>query len=175
MPNPFLKKTSGVTLLELLIAIAVIGITLTIAVPSVQDFLRNNRVASQNNEMVALITLAKSQAIRRNEDWQVQLIANGAGWSGEVRPRDALGLEQELDAGCPERVNVIRCSDFQGVGLNEGGTMTFNNRGYLEAADGSFSSRSFILTHPGCSSNRQRRQITVLATGQITSDPLGCP
>ena len=173
----------GFTLVELLIVIAVLAIGLTIAVPSMQEFLKNNRVAAQNNELVALISLAKSQAIRRNEHWQVRLDSDGFSWSGNVRP--VLGeLDPAEDAGCPEISGAIRCSDFQGVRLLEEDQsadnliITFNNRGFVDPdsevctvdPDSEVcTSVQLVLEHRNCTGPRQKRQIVVLPTGQITS------
>jgi len=165
----------GFTLVELLIVIAVLAIGLTIAVPSMQEFLKNNRVAAQNNELVALISLAKSQAIRRNEDWQVQLTSTDVGWDGQVRPREERDLEEELDAGCPEIEGAIRCSDFQGVKLTGATTLTFNNRGYVDREDGGFQPVELTLAHQRCTRDRQARKIEVLATGQVSSTATDCP
>jgi type IV fimbrial biogenesis protein FimT len=167
-------RSKGVTLVELLVVIAILAISLTIAVPSVQELLRNNRVASQNNELVALITLAKSQAIRRNEDWQVELTSNGFSWVGNVRPADRTP-EADEDAGCPERSGVVRCSNFQGVRLTGATTLTFNNRGFLELNPGDWDTVQLGLDHQGCTGARQARQIEVLPTGQISSQAVPCP
>jgi type IV fimbrial biogenesis protein FimT len=167
------RNVRGVTLIELLVVIAVLAIGLTIAVPSVQELLRNNRVASQNNELVALITLAKSQAIRLNEEWQVELISNGSGWIGNVRPAGRVPEEDE-DAGCPERSGVVRCSNFQGVSLTGATTLTFNNRGFLEMESGAWDSVELRLEHQGCSGARQAREIEILPTGQLTSQADDC-
>ena len=163
-------RRKGVTLIELLIVIVVLAIGLTIAVPSVQELLRNNRVASQNNELVALIMLAKSQAIRRNENWQVELISNGPSWRGNVRPADR-NPDPEEDDGCPGEFGVVRCSDFQGVGLTPEGvtTLIFNNRGFLEMDTGAWDSVELRLEHQGCSGARQAREIEILPTGQLTT------
>lgn len=162
------------TLVELLVVIAVLAIGLTIAVPSVQELLRNNRVASQNNDLVALITLAKSQAIRNNENWQVELISNGFSWRGNVRP-DGRAPGPDEDAGCPEESGVVRCSSFQGVRLNGATTLTFNNRGFLELDSGAWDSVELGLEHQGCTGARQAREIEILPTGQLTSEAAPCP
>lgn len=163
----------GVTLVELLVVIVILAIGLTIAVPSVQDLLRNNRVASQNNELVALIMLAKSQAIRNNEDWQVELISNGFSWRGNVRP-DGREPGPEEDQGCPEESGVVRCSNFQGVSLTGATTLIFNNRGFLELDSGAWGQVDLRLEHQGCRGTRQAREIEILPTGQLTSQADDC-
>ncbi|MBN1238033.1 MAG: GspH/FimT family pseudopilin [Gammaproteobacteria bacterium] len=55
----------GFTLLELMVTLAVAGVLVTIGVPSFFDIVRNNRAATNANEMVTAFTLARSEAIRR--------------------------------------------------------------------------------------------------------------
>lgn len=58
------KHTSGFSLIELLITIAVVAILLALGLPSFQDALRSNRVATATNELIASFALARSEAIR---------------------------------------------------------------------------------------------------------------
>ncbi len=55
----------GFTLIELLVTISIAVILMTVAVPGFQDFFRNNRLASQSNDLLASLALARSEAIRR--------------------------------------------------------------------------------------------------------------
>lgn len=175
------NSRKGITLLELMIVIAIIGIAATIATPSLQNLLRNNQVASQNNELVALVTFAKSQAIRNNEIWQVDLLLDGNEWAGYVLPADRAPTDVE-NSGCPDDDGVVRCSRFQGLKLTSSETrVEFNNRGFLETSsawdagsDGNPRGLSMTLKHPQCSGSRQARTIEVLPTGQIISSEGTC-
>ena len=55
----------GFNLLELMVAIAIAGILLGIGIPSFTEFVRNSRMTSTANELLADITLARSEAIKR--------------------------------------------------------------------------------------------------------------
>lgn len=56
----------GVTLVELIIAIAVLGVLMALAVPSFQ-FVRNvNRLSAAANDFVSGLQLARMEAVRRN-------------------------------------------------------------------------------------------------------------
>ena len=175
MSTGYARRVRGITLLELMIVIAIIGIAATIAAPSIQDLLRNNRVAAQNNELIALITLAKSQAIRRNENWQVDLLSNGSSWQGNVRPADGTPVDPADDQGCPSIPGVIRCSASQRVSLDPSVTLIFNNRGFLDQGAGTWTTETVFLTHQDCSGDLQAREIDVLPTGQVTSRTIACP
>ncbi len=162
--NSLTSKSRGFTLIELLVAIAVVAILLTLAVPSIQQTIKNNRVSSQGNELVALISLAKSEAIRRNREVTLQLNEGAAAWNGQVLDP---GGEEEVE-GCA--LGVLRCADHERVGLDAPAEITFDNRGYLT----DFSEKSATLTHEECSGLRQRIRIEILPTGQVTSCATGC-
>lgn len=166
-------SSRGFTLIELIVAIAVAAILLMLAAPSVQELLKNNQVASQNNELIALVNLAKSQAVRRNDDVRLELFEDGNSWRANVRlPGE---VDDELDAGCPEIPGVIRCASNSDVRLTASDdVLVFNNRGYLELAADDWTATTLRLEHQDCSNRRQARIITILPTGQISSEDDTC-
>lgn len=60
------RGPSGFTLIELLVTIAVVAILATLAVPSFQGVMMRNRAASEANQVLSLLMLARSEAIKRN-------------------------------------------------------------------------------------------------------------
>lgn len=66
-------KMRGFTLIELCITIAVLGILLTLAAPSMSDMLTNSRMKSAKEQILAGINSAKSEAIRNNTSLRVAL------------------------------------------------------------------------------------------------------
>jgi type IV fimbrial biogenesis protein FimT len=60
------KNCAGFTLVELLITITVAAVLLAIAVPSFQTTLVRSRLATQANDLIAGINLARSEAIKGN-------------------------------------------------------------------------------------------------------------
>jgi type IV fimbrial biogenesis protein FimT len=59
------QNTSGFTVLELLIVLALGAIVMTMAVPSFKNSIDNQRLVTATNELVMAFTLAKSEAIKR--------------------------------------------------------------------------------------------------------------
>lgn len=71
-------KLRGFTLVELMVAITVLGITLAMAVPSFQGLINGNRLVTHSNEMVASLQVARSEAIRRNARVEVCASSDGS-------------------------------------------------------------------------------------------------
>lgn len=64
-------RTSGFTLVELMVTIAIVAILLAVGLPSFQGSLRSNRVATATNEMLASLSLARTEAIKSTRASQV--------------------------------------------------------------------------------------------------------
>ena len=60
-------NASGFTLIELLVTVAVIAIVLTIGVPSFQQVIMTNRMATQANDLLGSMNLARSEAVKRGQ------------------------------------------------------------------------------------------------------------
>ncbi len=58
-------KNTGFTLIELMAVVAVIGVMAAIGMPSLQNFITNNRISAEANNFVADIAFARSEAINR--------------------------------------------------------------------------------------------------------------
>ena len=57
---------AGFTLIELIIVVALAAIMMTLAVPSFQSIVANNRITSHTNELVMAINMGRSEAVKRN-------------------------------------------------------------------------------------------------------------
>jgi type IV fimbrial biogenesis protein FimT len=61
------KRHRGFTLVELLVTITVLGLLVSVGLPSVRDFVVSNRLSSDINSFVGLVNYARSEAITRNQ------------------------------------------------------------------------------------------------------------
>lgn len=165
------RPPAGFTILELMVVIAVLAILLTVAVPSIQQLIKNNRVTSQTNELVAMINFARNEAIRRNGTIPVTLNSEAGGWSGEVEDPAGDGADPCTAQG------ALRCAEYESVLLTQdvdagasSATFSFNNRGYVTG----FNEVNIALQHTNCAGERQRREIRILPTGQVSTSDSAC-
>lgn len=85
------KRSRGLTLVELMVTIAIAAILAAVALPGFQDVMRSNRLATQANEFVAAMALARSEAVRQNRlvrfcraDGLASCTAGAGTWGGWI-------------------------------------------------------------------------------------------
>lgn len=71
MPKPAIplvtsRKAHGFTLIELMITVAIVGILAVAGLPAFREFVANQRIKSASFDMMAMMTLARSEALKRN-------------------------------------------------------------------------------------------------------------
>lgn len=109
------KLNTGFTLIEAIVALVVAGVLLGIAVPSMRNFLQDSRMTSYTNDLVASLSFARSEAIKRgttlslcpsndgtscsNSDWDLGwIVFTDGGVVGTVDAGDTiLRVQQALD------------------------------------------------------------------------------
>ncbi len=163
------QRSFGFTLIELLIILFVLVVTLALAVPAMQEMVKNNRLTGQANEMISLVAFARNEALRRNESITLVIRGEPSGWDAEVLDPDGDGTE----ACGPGALRCAAYSQVQLDGLPDGEQMNlvFNNRGYLDP----FSSVDFAMEHVHCTDGQsQRRNIVLRPTGQLESCRAQC-
>lgn len=65
------RRLGGVTLVELLTVVSIIGILLVVAVPGMTDLFRNARMATQSDLLVSALNLTRLEAIKRRTDFKL--------------------------------------------------------------------------------------------------------
>jgi len=110
----------GMTLIELMIALAVAGVLFGLAMPTFRAWIQNSQIRTAADAVINGIQLARSEAIRRNKPVEF-ILRTGADWSVvQVTPRQTV-QERLGHAG----------SQHATVNVSPGGTdrITFNPMG----------------------------------------------
>jgi type IV fimbrial biogenesis protein FimT len=72
----------GFTLAEILMVLAIVGILTTLAAPSFSEFIKSQRIKSMATDLNSSLTLARSEAIKRNKNVTMAPVTAGAWQSG---------------------------------------------------------------------------------------------
>jgi type IV fimbrial biogenesis protein FimT len=100
----------GFSLIELMLAVAIIGIVLSFALPSFQYTVKNNCLTTNTNTLVTSLQLARSEATKRRQDISVE--AKGGDWSAGWTVEDASGnLLSDITLSCSATTVTEQASD----------------------------------------------------------------
>ncbi len=104
---PVQPKQQGFTLIELMVIVALVAILASVAVPNFTQFVRNNRVTTQADEIHRFLQYARGEAVVQRRNQQVKL----SGESFSVSPADRIlevskGLEVRFKKGNSTQNNL---------------------------------------------------------------------
>ena len=120
--------SSGFTIVELMVTLAVAAILIGFALPAFTDFVRQRTLTSEVNDFVLALTYARSEAVRRGQNVSVQSLGGDSGseWGDGYQVVDVDG--NVLRTFAP----VADATTFDATGaLNNVFTITFSGRGMV--------------------------------------------
>ncbi|WP_260983964.1 GspH/FimT family pseudopilin [Pseudomonas oryzihabitans] len=158
--KPTMRTQYGFTLIETLVALAILAIVVSIAAPSFTRTLQSNRAAVMSNELLGAMQIARSEALKRRTD--VTLCRrNVAGDACEN------GTDWTVGWLMIQGANVIRIWEpTTGITLNGPvNGVTYRSTGLTTLV----AAQSFSIETPSC-----RRTVSVSLTGNAFVNQNGC-
>ena len=139
--------SAGFTLIELMASIAIVAILLAVGVPALRDMIVAQNVRGAANDLYSDLIFARSEAIKRNAQVNVDQATGGwvNGWSVEVGGnalRTQQGLSNVSYTGAAA-TTVVYSSDGR---TTLGGTTSFN---FSSSSGGPISMRCVVITASG--------------------------
>jgi type IV fimbrial biogenesis protein FimT len=160
-----MRNSSGFTLIELMVAIAILGILAGIGIPAFQNMTLNNRITTTTNGLLGVLQLARSEAVTKRLAITVcpstdqATCTAGTPWSDGIVVLEGANILRTLPAasGSVEILSAIN-------------QLTYQTTGRLSSADPQFS----IQDERGVGSTS--REICINLIGQVTSarGDVGC-
>ena len=156
------KQERGVTLIELVIAIAVLAILLAAGLPSFTTWIQNTRTRTEANSILRGLQLARQEAIRNNARVNFSL-TGGNGWR--------VGCVN-VTTECPAVIQTRAASADVPVTIDAGGTTdyTFDNMGYLRVpvvAAGTAVTTIDVTNNTLAASDARNLRLTITSGGLI--------
>ena len=152
------RKQAGFTVTELMVVVAIVGIIAAIAAPDMAEMVRRQRVKTAAFDVFAGLTMARSEAIKRNITVQVTPV-NG-NWLNGFKVTDAndrmVREQQAFDRMTMAGPDFIR----------------FNSAGRLSSGGGGPATIS--ITAADTYANYGKRCVTVEPTGRASSKEGAC-
>jgi type IV fimbrial biogenesis protein FimT len=172
------KDNKGFTILELMVTVAIAGILVAIAMPNFTSTIKSNRLTTINNDLVSALNLARSEAVKRNQQvvvrrdaagwqkgWQVFVDIDRSAGNADIFNDDSTNPLCESDEDCLLRVYPeLPTGNYTLQTDNFTNFVRYTPTGQISLAGGG----SFAI----CEDNdvATSREIVILATGRAQSD-----
>jgi type IV fimbrial biogenesis protein FimT len=154
------RRQSGVTIIELLIAVTLLSLLVGIGVPTFRSWIQNSQVRTGADALLNGVQLARAEAIRRNKPVEF-ILRDGADWSVVlVNPRTTL-QERQGREGSKNAVFNVTPAGADRITFNPIGAPSSSNQ------DGSFPIQEIDITGSQTVSGLRPLRIVISVSGSV--------
>ena len=177
-----LGHSRGFSVIELMIVLVIASIILGVAIPSFNSLISSNAIASQTNHFSSAISLARSEAIKRNVS-VMMCKRSGTGcstttqWeSGWIIFADS-DADDSLDSGEEIRlIDALNNNYTLRPSINNLNWLAFQSDGTVEANTGTFNGVTFRLCGPDADTSESRAiTFNVIGQARLAKGTTSCP
>lgn len=136
--------------MELMVAVAIMGITMAIGVPGMQTIITSSRLTTSANDMVASLQMARSEAIKRIQNSGVSITGND--WVTFV----------STSSNVIQRFSAAKGINLVVTGGNNDDTPTYRPDGRLDA------NVPVTMTFTATANSTQQRILTISPSGRVS-------
>ncbi len=181
-----MERENGFTLVELLITIVIVTALLAMGIPSLKDFMKNNRLGAHSNALVTALQLARSEAVKRGSDTVICASANQTTCTGNGDWDKGWIVFSDLNLnGTPDLgASAPLCEDTEDCMLRTSGALSGKNQIITSAASLRFlptglasnggATATLTLVADNCVRD-QSRKIQVTLQGHTIVTKQACP
>lgn len=170
----------GFTLIELLVTIVMIAVLSVIAAPSYLTFQRNSELRASANNFLGTIVMARSEAMKRQQNVYV-IPLDGSNWSsgwvafvdvnrnvvaGAVTMESGTDIELARQGPMPSGIVAVSSTDATGFADGSDRYVMFNGNGFMMLLGGGFPSGGGAALDVTSTASGESRRIIANSTGR---------
>lgn len=167
-------SSQGVTLIELLVALSVLSILLSVGVPSFSQFSTNAELTNNANAIFSHLSLARSEAIKRNGRVALCKSADGLTCSGAGSWSQGwlIFADTDNDATVDSGEQIITTMPAMPAGYNFSGNsnlasyISFDAEGAPKLTSGAIQAGTLTLCPPAPAVGGNGRQVVLSGSGR---------
>ncbi len=117
-----LSKTNGLTLIEAVVALAIMSVLLALSVPVLLETIQNNRMRAQLNELETSVNLARSEAVSHSNNVTICRSNDAVTCAGQWQNGWLVFIDNDFDGKIDLDDEILSVHG----GLTSGNTLTFS-------------------------------------------------
>ena len=134
------RAAAGFTMIELLLVVGLVGVLAAVGLPSMSDLVTSNRMKDVSLNLYTSMTLARSEAIKRNAGNISVVPGSGASWQNGW----TVCVDTNANGACDSGETVLVSGEAPNASLTVTGPLivTYNRDGRLATSAASFRIKS---------------------------------